>query len=74
MTTIHGIDNRGTDKVPFGYVYVNGTRVGFSHDDTGKLTIWGSRPEGYWPYPVASEFEAARDALIQAGFNMDGDK
>lgn len=32
------IDNRGTEEVPFGYVYLDGTRVGFSQGDGVWLT------------------------------------
>lgn len=33
MPTVKSIDNRGTVMVPFGFVYVDDTRVGFSQSD-----------------------------------------
>lgn len=36
------VDNRGSDNVPFGYVYVDGTRVGFSDSLVWHTNGWHS--------------------------------
>lgn len=52
---IKGVDNRGTEEVPFGYVYVDDTRVGFSGDE-------GTWPTYHWP-STASQARAAAHYL-----------
>lgn len=43
---IKGIDNRGTDEMPFGYVYVDDTRVGFAGDSgTWPTHGWDSNAD-----------------------------
>jgi hypothetical protein len=70
---VHGIDNRGTAEVPFGYVYVAETRVGFHTTDEG-VQVWATRPSGYWPPPTHAEFRAAVRALVGAGIADGGAK
>ncbi len=54
MTEIKGIDNRGTEEVPFGYVYVDDTRVGFtSSDGVWPTNGWDSTPA---QWRAASDF------------------
>jgi hypothetical protein len=52
---IKGVDNRGTEEVPFGYVYVDDTRVGFAGDS-------GTWPTHNWPSTDA-QAKAAADYL-----------
>jgi hypothetical protein len=42
MSSSIEIDNRGTAEVPYGYVYLQDTRVGFAKDG-GVWETWG------WP-------------------------
>jgi hypothetical protein len=70
--TVTQVENRGTAEVPYGYVYMDDTRVGFSIE-TRKfpkptMTIWASRPSGRWPTPSGRQFYAAKLALVHAGF------
>lgn len=65
------VENRGTKEVPFGYVYVGETRVGF-HQQTRDVPeptwqVWPTRPEAYWPVPTEREFQKAKAALVAAG-------
>lgn len=63
MANVKGIDNRGTEEVPFGYVYVDDTRVGFSQSDG----VW---PTNGWHSSPAQQ-RAASDFLDTqlAGWN-----
>jgi hypothetical protein len=57
---IKGIDNRGTPEVPFGFVYVDDTRVGF-------VSIPGEPGETLaakgWPKPTQAQLEAVEAHL-----------
>lgn len=41
-TTEFQIGNRGTFEVPFGFVYLEGTRVGFADDSVWPTNGWPS--------------------------------
>lgn len=62
------IENRGTDAVPFGFVYVSdNVRVGYSMTDgeDGVVTVWGDAGP-YWTEPTDDDAAAALAALVEA--------
>lgn len=60
------IENRGTEEVPFGYVYVReGVRVGYSMaSEDGTFTVWGDA-SAYWTEPTDEEATEALVALSE---------
>ena len=44
-TTEIRVDNRGSDQVPFGYVYVDDTRVGFADSTVWFTNGWHATDE-----------------------------
>lgn len=51
------IDNRGNDQCPWGFVYLNGTRVGFANQE-----VWVANG-----YPSTNvDLEQAVDLLVEA--------
>lgn len=43
LPAVEGVDNRGTEEVPFGFVYFKDTRIGFaSLHGVFKSNGWGS--------------------------------
>lgn len=56
MAEIKGVDNRGSDQVPFGFVYVDETRVGFADATVFQANGWHSDE---------SHLEAAADHLTE---------
>lgn len=52
------IDNRGTKEVPFGFVYLDNTRVGFAAD--------GTFASAGWEWPTDQQFATAEDLLDNA--------
>jgi hypothetical protein len=66
MATVREIDNRGEDKVPFGYVYfTDGNRLGFGDMRDGKTRFglfesnWGPVGDAYY----ISAYRALRKVL-----------
>lgn len=67
---VTGIENRGSEDKPFGYVYFGDTRVGYHNVEAVEgcerhLDMWATRPEGYWPQPTTAQFRAAAQALSE---------
>jgi hypothetical protein len=60
------IENRGTDEVPFGFIYSDDQeRRGYFTIEDETLTIGGSG-SGYWPHLTPAELRAGRDRLLVA--------
>lgn len=61
---IIGIDNRGSDEAPFGYVYFGDHyRVGY----TGGAAIAVFGGGDAWPEPTRGHLDAAREYLREHG-------
>ena len=56
------VENRGTEEVPFGYVYVGDTRLGFAGCKNKHCHIFQSN----WGTPSTVEGVAAVKALLGA--------
>lgn len=54
------IELRGTEEVPFGFVYIDDTRVGF---DT-EHGLWASN----WGEPTPRQYRQAEQALLGTGW------
>lgn len=61
---VEGVDNRGDENVPYGYVYFSdGVRVGFgdTRDGMGAFGLFGG--QAGWPVPKTTHFTLATKAL-----------
>lgn len=64
------IENRGSVKVPFGWVYFNdGARVGYSH---GK--VWDREDYNSWELLTPEHIDTARKVLKEKGLIDEGPK
>lgn len=71
-------ENRGTQAVPFGFVYFNdGSRVGYSQDDSTprQMQLWQPRTNGGGEHREIGDrhLHLAAKALLEAGIvNKEG--
>ena len=55
------IENRGTEETPFGFIYFDDTRVGFSNL-TDNPPVWASRG---WGTPSSKQFSEALKMITE---------